>query len=74
MINTTGNVLFAVMITIIFFGIIHLVFSLGRVYECLVVIREIDEKIDREMKEMKKINEEIKKLELELKQLEGEQQ
>ena len=65
--QTVLYVLFAIMVAMVFFSIIHIIFTLGRIFENSIVIRELDEKIDREMREIKKINEEIKKLESALK-------
>lgn len=52
-------ILLAIMVTTMFFAIIHLIFTMGRIFENSIMIRELDEKIDREMTEMEKIENEI---------------
>ena len=64
--QTVLYILLAIMVTTMFFAIIHLIFTMGRIFENTIMIRELDEKIDREMRENEKIDEEIKKLEAKL--------
>lgn len=39
-------ILLAILAVIMFVSMIHLVFTSGRIYECVVAIRELDDKID----------------------------
>ena len=45
--ETFVYILLAIMVTLMFFGIIHLIFTFGRIFENCIMIREIEEKIDK---------------------------
>jgi hypothetical protein len=44
------NIIIGVLFAIVILALCYLFFALGRVYECVVAIREIDEKIDELLK------------------------
>lgn len=44
------NIIIGVLFAIVILLLCYLIFSLGRIYECCVVIREIDEKADNLLK------------------------
>jgi cell division protein FtsL len=58
--------LLSTIVLTIFFGIIGIIFILGRFYECIIAEREIDEKIYDKTKELNEIKDEIAKLRSEL--------
>ena len=64
--KTVLYILLAIMVTTMFFAMIHLIFTMGRIFENSIMIRELDEKVEREMIELQKIDAEFMKLKAEL--------
>lgn len=62
------------LLAIIILALCHLIFSVGRLFEICCIIKDIDEKIDKLVAEIKKTDEEIKLLEKELDELCQEKQ
>lgn len=55
-------IIVAILICLIFFCDVHIVFTTGRIYECSIVIRELDEKIDETIREIQELDELIERL------------
>ena len=64
--QTVLYILLATMVIIMFFAMIHLIFTMGRIFENSIMIRELDEKMEREIIEFQKIDAEIMKLKAEV--------
>lgn len=62
------------LLAIIILALCHLIFTSGRLFENVCIIREIDEKLDKLVLEIKKTDEEIKLLEKEIDELCQEKQ